>query len=204
MVQVERTIVKRIDRSDASILWNYLLIGCESHSESMAQTRFAIISAVLEEMNKVEITSKQTFDLITRTFIELPKLRVSELMHLCSYCVESLRVGDPKCTGWVLGQISVALLINLIGIQWNKRWFDLFNSQVEGTVPRIDETAWRYAKSSGPQRSENRKWVLWNTNQTFTRNKVARINFEQHWSHVSVSNRCNIFCFYFFVQENEF
>lgn len=65
----------------------------------MANTRFNILMAMLEEMNKVEITSKQTFDLITRTFIELPKLRVSELMELCSYCIESLRLGDPKCTG---------------------------------------------------------------------------------------------------------
>lgn len=97
--QLERTIVKRIDRSDASILWNYLLIGCESNSESMANTRFSIISAVLDEMNKVEITSKQTFDLITRTFIELPKLRAAELMELCTFCIESLRVADPKCTG---------------------------------------------------------------------------------------------------------
>lgn len=65
----------------------------------MADTRFVILLAVLEEMNKVEITSKQTFDLITRTFIELPKLRNVELIKLCQYCLESLRVGDPKCTG---------------------------------------------------------------------------------------------------------
>lgn len=91
--QLERTIVKRIDRSDACILWNFLLIGCDSN------TRFAILYALLEEINKVEITSKQTFDLVTRTFIELPKLRVSELMQLCQYCVESMRLGDPKCTG---------------------------------------------------------------------------------------------------------
>lgn len=65
----------------------------------MSNTRFSIISAVLNEMNKVEITSKQTFDLITRTFIELPKLRPAELMELCTFCIESLRVGDPKCTG---------------------------------------------------------------------------------------------------------
>lgn len=65
----------------------------------MASNRFAILMAVLDEMNKVEITSKQTFDLITRTFIELPKLRASELVQLCEYCLESLRMGDPKCTG---------------------------------------------------------------------------------------------------------
>ncbi|XP_031616603.1 Fanconi anemia group I protein [Contarinia nasturtii] len=97
---LERTIVKRIDRSDATILWNYLLIGCESNSGSMNNTRFSILMAMLQEMNKVEITSKQTFDLITRTFIELPKLRPQELIQLCQYCVDSLRVGDPKCTGW--------------------------------------------------------------------------------------------------------
>lgn len=65
----------------------------------MASSRFAVLMAVLDEMNKCEITSKQTFDLITRMFIELPKLRVHELTQLCQYCLESLRVGDPKCTG---------------------------------------------------------------------------------------------------------
>lgn len=79
-----------------------MLIGCESNSESTANTRFAILKAVLDEMNKVEITSKQTFDLITRTFIELPKLRANELIELCQYCVDSLRLGDPKCTGYVI------------------------------------------------------------------------------------------------------
>lgn len=57
--------------------------------------------AVLNEMNKVEITSKQSFDIITRTFIELPKLRISELISLCEYCTDSLRMGDSKCTGYV-------------------------------------------------------------------------------------------------------
>lgn len=108
ILQLERTIIKRIDRSEANILWNFLLIGCESNSESISSKRFAIISSVLEEMNKVEISSKQTFDLITRTFIELPKLRVTELMHLCSYCVESLRVGDPKCTGYEFHKFAIS------------------------------------------------------------------------------------------------
>lgn len=98
---MERSIIKKIDRSDASILWNYLFVGCDSPSEALATKRFNILMAVLNEMNKVEITSKQSFDLITRTFIELPKLRVSELITLCEYCTDSLRMGDPKCTGYV-------------------------------------------------------------------------------------------------------
>lgn len=92
-------MVKRIDRSDGNILWNFLLNGCESNSEAMANKRFGIVMAVLNEMNQVEISSKQCFDLITRLFIELPKLRVSELIKVCEYCVDSLRMGDPKCTG---------------------------------------------------------------------------------------------------------
>lgn len=96
---MERTVTKRIDRSDGSILWNYIFIGCDSNSDTMATKRFNIMMAVLNEMNKIEITSKQSFDLMTRTFIELPKLRVSELISLCEYCSDSLRMGDPKCTG---------------------------------------------------------------------------------------------------------
>lgn len=65
----------------------------------MTKKRFKVMIAVLNEMNKIELTSKQSFDLITRTFIELPKLRTSELIDLCEYCMDSLRMGDPKCTG---------------------------------------------------------------------------------------------------------
>lgn len=93
-------MVKRIDRSDAVILWNFVLIGLQHNSDSdLADKLFSVLTAVFDEMNKVEITSKQTFDLVTRTFIDLPKLRVSQLIHLVQYCIDSLRIGDNKCLG---------------------------------------------------------------------------------------------------------
>lgn len=96
---MEKAITRRINRADATILWNFLLVGCESNTETMATKRFGVIMAVLNEINQVEVTSKQCFDLVTRIFIELPKLRVPELIEMCEYCVDSLRIGDAKCTG---------------------------------------------------------------------------------------------------------
>lgn len=92
-------MVRRIERADASILLNYLLIGIKTNSETSNNKRFAVIMAMLNEINKVEVTSKQLFDLVTRTFIELPKLKTSELIQLCEYCIDSIRLGDSKCTG---------------------------------------------------------------------------------------------------------
>lgn len=55
--------------------------------------------AVLQQMNKVEIHAKQCFEMITRLYIELPKMKNSQLIDLCEYCIDSIRMGDPKCVG---------------------------------------------------------------------------------------------------------
>lgn len=88
-----------VGRSNASIFWNFMLVGFKAHLDADATKRFSVIMAVLDQLNKVEVPSKQTYDLITRLYIELPKLKSSELIKLAEYCIDSLRNGDPKCTG---------------------------------------------------------------------------------------------------------
>lgn len=99
MFQLVKTAVERVGRADTTTFWNFLLSGFKCNSEAAAAKRFAVIIAVLNQINKTEITSKQCFELITRLFIELPKLSSAQLIELSQYCVESLRTGDPKCTG---------------------------------------------------------------------------------------------------------
>lgn len=98
-LQLVKTAVERVGRADMTILWNFLLGGFKSNSEAAATKRFAVTMAVLNQINQTEVTSKQCFELITRLFIELPKLSSAQLIELSQYCVESLRTGDPKCTG---------------------------------------------------------------------------------------------------------
>ena len=82
------------------VFWNFLLIGFQNNGQS-ATKRFEIIMAVLQEINKVEVNTKQSLDLITRLFVELPKMSNAQLVDLTEYCIDSIRTGDPKCTGLV-------------------------------------------------------------------------------------------------------
>lgn len=90
---------ERLGRTEAIIFWNYFLSGCQWDGQDASAKQFTVIMAVLNELNKREIPSKQTFDIITRLFIELPKLGGKQLIDLCEYCIDSLRMGDIKCTG---------------------------------------------------------------------------------------------------------
>lgn len=114
-LQLIKTAVERIGRADAPIFWNFLLGGFKSNSDAATTKRFTVIMAVLNQINKFEVTAKQCFELITRLFIELPKLSGAQLIELSQYCVESLRTGDPKCTGWILNTyfffVSIAIII---------------------------------------------------------------------------------------------
>lgn len=99
--QLINAMNERMGRAEAIVFWNYLLSGFQ-WNETASKKQFTVIMAVLNELNKKEINSKQAFDLITRLFIELPKLSGSQLIELSEYCFDSLRMGDPKCTGFVL------------------------------------------------------------------------------------------------------
>lgn len=97
--QLVKTAVECVGRADMTVFWNFLLCGFKCNADATANKRFAVIISVLHQINKTEVTSKQCFELITRLFIELPKLSSGQLVELSQYCIESLRTGDPKCTG---------------------------------------------------------------------------------------------------------
>lgn len=88
-------------RAEAVVFWNYFLSGCQWNNDTASNKQFTVIAAVLNQLNQKEINSKQVFDLITRLFIELPKLTGGQLIELSEYCIDSLRMGDIKCTGFV-------------------------------------------------------------------------------------------------------
>lgn len=60
---------------------------------------FRIVRAALDQLNRVEVPQKQSFDIVIRLFAELGRFDAAQLIELCEYCVDSLRLGDPKCTG---------------------------------------------------------------------------------------------------------
>lgn len=99
VIQLIDGMVGRIGRADAVVFWNYMLSGLRSSTDRTANKRFAIIINVLNELNKKDVPSKQMFDIVTRCFIELPKLNVAELVEICEHCIDSLRIEQPKSIG---------------------------------------------------------------------------------------------------------
>lgn len=65
--------------------------------------------AVLNQLNKVEVSHKHCFDLVIRIFGELPKFKDRQLVELVEFCVDSIRFADPKCIGY-----TICVLFNLI------------------------------------------------------------------------------------------
>lgn len=92
-------MILNIGRSDGVILWNFILSGLNSNSERISSKRFQLILNVLNELYKRSVPQKQCFDIVTRLFIELPKLSSGELAVLCQHCIDCLRIQAPKCLG---------------------------------------------------------------------------------------------------------
>lgn len=93
-------MMRHLGRQDATILWNYMLIGLNSKSGRIAARKFNLIMNVLNELYKKSIPQKQCIDLVTRLFIELPKVTIDELVQLCQHCIDSIRIQSSKCTGY--------------------------------------------------------------------------------------------------------
>lgn len=92
-------MLRHLGRPEAMIIWNFMLNGLHSNSERTASKRFHLILSVLNELYKKNVPQKQCFDIVTRLFIELPKLTSEELVDLCQHCIESLKIKSSKCTG---------------------------------------------------------------------------------------------------------
>lgn len=60
-----------------------------------------IVLAALNQLNRVEVSQKHSFDLIIQMFGELHKFNEYQLIELVEFCIDSMRLGDPKCVGFV-------------------------------------------------------------------------------------------------------
>uniref|UniRef100_A0A2M4CNT3 Uncharacterized protein n=1 Tax=Anopheles darlingi TaxID=43151 RepID=A0A2M4CNT3_ANODA len=92
-------VVSNLQSIDGQTLWHYTLLGL-GYSDACREKRFELIMAVLRHTNVVELSTKQMFDLIARLLTDLPTFSSEQLVEMCELCIESIRVGDPKCLSW--------------------------------------------------------------------------------------------------------
>lgn len=60
-----------------------------------------IVLAALNQLNREEVSQKHSFDLIIRLVGDLQKFNEYQLIELVEFCMDSMRLGDPKCVGFV-------------------------------------------------------------------------------------------------------
>ncbi|XP_055541221.1 Fanconi anemia group I protein isoform X2 [Wyeomyia smithii] len=85
--------------ADGFTLWHFVLVGL-AYSSKSKEKRFEVTLAVLNQLNKTELATKAVFDIVSRLVLDLPKFSAEQLVEIMEYCLESIRAGDPKCTGW--------------------------------------------------------------------------------------------------------
>lgn len=57
--------------------------------------------AVLNAMNAIEVAQNRCYDIVIRLYNELPKFNAFHLIELVEFCMDSMRLGDPKCIGYI-------------------------------------------------------------------------------------------------------
>lgn len=56
-----------------------------------------IVSTVLDQLNKVVVTQKHAYDIISRLFIDLPKFTPAQLIEFTEYCTGNVAsINVPK------------------------------------------------------------------------------------------------------------
>lgn len=92
-------VTSNITSTDGFTLWHFILLGL-AHSSKSKEKRFQVTLAVLNQLNKTELSTKVVFDIVSRLVLDLPKFSSEQLVEIMEYCVDSIRAGDPKCMGW--------------------------------------------------------------------------------------------------------
>lgn len=87
-------------RNDCTTFWNYLLLGFKPNNYDSKEKRFTCVKSFLDGLLKVELSYKQTYDLITRLCQDLNTFPSDQLVEILEHCIDGLRTGDPKCVGW--------------------------------------------------------------------------------------------------------
>ncbi|KAH8253655.1 hypothetical protein KR032_006379 [Drosophila birchii] len=87
-------------RSEGITYWNYLLLGFNPDSRESLEKRFACVRSFMDGLRSMELSYKQTFDLITRLSQDLFTFSSDQLAWIVEHCIDGLRLGDAKCVGW--------------------------------------------------------------------------------------------------------
>lgn len=82
----------------SAVLSGYAATGAATDAGRTAAL-FRVVRDALNQLNRVEVPQRQSYDIVIRLFAELSRFDDDQLIELCEYCVDSLRLGDPKCTG---------------------------------------------------------------------------------------------------------
>lgn len=99
--QLTGILLAKLDRKlDCIAFWNYLLLGFDIHTAEGKKKRFACVKCFLNGLQRIELTYKQTFDLISRLCQDLASFPTDQLIEIVEYCCDGIRLGDPKCIGW--------------------------------------------------------------------------------------------------------
>lgn len=93
-------LTSKLGRNDCTTFWNYLLLGFKPSNYDSKEKRFACVKCFLDGLLKVELSYKQTYDLITRLCQDLNTFPSDQLIEILEHCTDGLRTGDPKCVGW--------------------------------------------------------------------------------------------------------
>lgn len=99
-IQLCSLLTAKLGRNDGTTFWNYLLLGFKPSSYDAREKRFACVKAFLDGLLNVELTYKQTYDLITRLCQDLNTFPSEQLIEILEHCIDGMRAGDPKCVGW--------------------------------------------------------------------------------------------------------
>ncbi|KAH8284890.1 hypothetical protein KR054_002362 [Drosophila jambulina] len=94
------TLCATMCRSEGITYWNYLLLGFNPDSQESREKRFACVRSFMDGLRSMELSYKQTFDLITRLSQDLVTFSSDQLAWIVEHCIDGLRLGDAKCVGW--------------------------------------------------------------------------------------------------------
>ncbi|XP_017066246.1 Fanconi anemia group I protein [Drosophila eugracilis] len=98
--ELKNTLKSTMMRSEGITFWNYLLLGFNPDSKEAVAKRFECVRIFMDILSSIELSYKQTFDLITRLSQDLVTFPSDQLAWIVEHCIDGIRQGDAKCVGW--------------------------------------------------------------------------------------------------------
>nr|XP_016941259.1 Fanconi anemia group I protein homolog [Drosophila suzukii] len=98
--ELKNTLKSTMTRSEGITFWNYLLLGFNPDSKDSVAKRFDCVRSFMDGLSSMELSYKQTFDLITRLSQDLVTFPSDQLAWIVEHCMDGMRQGDAKCVGW--------------------------------------------------------------------------------------------------------